>query len=220
MRGFYGGILLVLIILFAATVSAGVGIKWDRQGAIVEQGSKTCLTYNLYNPWPEDSYAKIEVSDPLKEVLKYQEMTSKLIPAQTSSAEAIPMEFCFEVPYVYQAERNCLIGDKYFCKQTCNEPQKSYSGEVLVMEAKTPSQTGGSGGSATAMAVSAPLVLKVSCQAEERDYRPLYGLAILLLVIVLIALTLRHNGKPKSEQYKEEIAKLEKKLKAERKKNK
>ncbi len=44
------------LILFALTslalpgVSAGVGIKWDKESVLVNEGEKTCLTYQVYNP--------------------------------------------------------------------------------------------------------------------------------------------------------------------------
>lgn len=210
---------LFISVLLIGTASAGVGIKWDRQGAIVEQGSKTCLSYYVYNPWEEDSYATIGVSEPLQEVLKSQQADAKFIPAKTSSAQAIPVEFCFEVPFVYSNERNCLIGD-FLCEQACNSPQREFKGEVIVTESKTPTGGSGSGGSATAAAVSAPLVLKVSCIAHGRDYKPVYGIVALILAIVLGVLIFRKLRRPKSERYKDEIKKLEEKLKQERKKNK
>ena len=63
-------IFLLGFILIFPMVSAGVGISWDKESALVQENTKTCLTYKIYNPWPEDSYVKIELSNSLLEILK------------------------------------------------------------------------------------------------------------------------------------------------------
>jgi len=177
-----GAFLLVSIFLFSF-ISAGVGIKWDQQSVIVQENKKACITYYVYNPWEKDVYAKIDLSDELKEIILSYESERKFIPAQTSSAEALPTEFCFKSPRTY--EKDCWIGNILFCKQECGEEMKIYSGEVEAIEiSEAEFKKGGTGGSATQMSVSAPIKVGVQCIAHDRN------LSLIYIVVVLIAGTL------------------------------
>lgn len=175
---------LFVIVMFTSFLSAGVGIKWDQESKLVNEGERTCLTYNIYNPWPEDSSAEIKLSEELEEVLVFQESEKKFIPANTPSSEAIPLEFCFEAPFVY--EKDCLIGNTFLCEQTCNEEQKIYDGNVLVSETVGLEESGGAGGSAVSASVSAPLRIKIICNAYSRNYTPVYVLIVLIAAIILL----------------------------------
>jgi len=213
-------VIFVIVILNLSFVSAGVGIKWDRESALVNEGEKTCLTYNVYNPWPEASYVAIEVSDDfgeLKEILTEQESEEKLIPAETSSAEAIPIKFCFKVPKVY--ERNCLVGS-FICEQKCNEEQKIYDGEVSVKSIPPPTDIGGSGGSTTSMAVSAPLKIRVNCNAHSRDFTLIYVLLALISALIVGIIIYRKYRKQAIERDKEKLKKLQEKINKSKKQKK
>ena len=116
---------ILVMILVSSFVSGGVGIKWDRESALAEGGEKACLTYGVYNPWPEETYVKIGVSEELIDVLDVQDINATLVPAHTSSGEAIPVEFCFEVPKkIYK--KNCWLGSFFVCEQQCKEEQMVY----------------------------------------------------------------------------------------------
>ena len=119
-----------LFILVSSFVSAGIGLKWSQESQIIQENGESCLTYSVYNPYPQNQYVKIGVSEELNPVLTEQEKESQEIPAETSSEEAIPVEFCFKVPRVYS--RDCWIGNYLFCKQTCTEEPKLYAGKVVV----------------------------------------------------------------------------------------
>jgi len=193
-------ILLFSFILIFPMVSAGVGISWDKESALVQENTKTCLTYKIYNPWPEESYVKIELSNSLLEILKSSDSNVEFIPAETSSSEAIPVTFCFKTPTLY--EKDCALFDTFFCKQECLGEQIMYSGEVEVLEVpKEMVEKGGAGGSATAMSVSAPLRVRVMCVAHGTSYTPIYVLVGLIVLILLIGNLLR--GKNKKESKKE-----------------
>ena len=84
---------VLLVVALNSFVSAGVGIKWDRESALSNEGEDACLTYGVYNPWPEDTYVEVGVSEELEEVLTVQDVEATLVPAHTSSGEAIPIEF-------------------------------------------------------------------------------------------------------------------------------
>jgi len=208
--------MMVLILLVLPFVSAGVGVKWNQESMIVEENKESCLNYSVYNPWPDDSYVIIEVSDELKDILVMQEAESKLIPKDTSSSEAIPVEFCFKVPEVY--DKNCLVGDIISCEKKCDEEQKVYEGEVVVKSTAPPASAGGSGGSATTMAVSAPLRIRVQCTPPSGFLANLsaVGLMFILIaiitIIVIVILVYRKYRKSPLERDKEKLKKLQEKI--------
>ncbi len=203
-------IILGMLILALPLISAGVGLKWSQESVAVNEGKKACLTYSVYNPWPEESYVKIIVSDSLQEVLTSQESEEANVPSETSSSEAIPLKFCFTVPYIYQ--RSCLIGD-YICEQSCEEEQKVYAGEVIVESIPNPIGTTGTGGSSTAMSVSAPLNVRVICTAHGKNFTPIYVLLALISLTVVLILIVKKYRKPKIEREKEKLRKLEGRIK-------
>lgn len=180
---------IVIVILLAPLISAGVGIKWDRESVLVNELEETCLTYSVYNPWPDDSYVTIEVSEQLEAILIEQEAETKFIPANTASIDAIPVEFCFEIPEVY--EDDCWLG--VMCKQECLEEQKVYDGEVLVKSVQP--DTGGTAGSgsATAMSVSAPLKIKINCNPSSRNLTLIYVIVAVISLIIIILLYLKYR---------------------------
>jgi len=206
---------LVIMLALASLVTGGVGIKWDQESALVSEGEKTCLSYSVYNPWPESTYVTIEPSDELKSILVLQDVESKLVPANTPSTQAIPVKFCFKIPDIYT--RDCWISG-LICKQECEEEQKVYAGEVLVKAVPPPTEISGTGGSATTMSVSAPLNIKVKCNAHARNFTLLYVLLAIIAAIIIIILLVRKYRKPKIERDKERMKKLQEKIKRESKK--
>ncbi len=202
---------IAIAVLLSSFALAGVGIKWSQESAIVNEGEKACLSYSVYNPWPEDSFVAIGVSDELKNILVAQESEAKLIVANTNSTEAIPVQFCFKVPQVYK--RDFLLGDSLICKQDCNEEQKVYSGEILVSSVPQPKTMGGSGGSSTSMAVSAPLKIKVACNAHKRDFSLVYWAIAVIALIVIACIIYKRTRKPAIQRYKEEMKELKEKIK-------
>ena len=190
--------LFMIILLVFPLVSAGVGISWTKESSLVPENTKTCLTYKVYNPWPDDSYAKIRLSEELMEIIEFSEAESKFIPAETSSLEAIPIEFCFKTPRVYA--RDCLLFDTFLCKQECLEEMKVYEGEVEVFEVPNPVEAGGAGGSATAMSVSAPLRVRVQCLPHSTDYNLIYILVAVIAAILLAVSYLKKRKKSKKKK--------------------
>lgn len=201
MRGEKFMVLGITFIFLIGLVSAGVGISWDRESSLVPEKTKTCLTYKVYNPWPDDTYAKVELSEELQEIIKSEETEIKFIPAGTYNTEAIPVSFCFKTPNIY--ERDCWIGDSLICKQDCNEEMKIYSGEVLVMEVSEEEFiSGGAGGSKTMMSVSAPLKIRVQCIAHDRNYSLIYIVVALIAGMLLVLNVLKQRKKDKGKKKK------------------
>jgi len=198
---------MFMFFMIISFVSAGVGIKYSEESILANEKEKNCISYKVYNPWPGDSYATIELSEELQTVLIMQEAEAKLIPADTSSDDAIPVEFCFKVPKVY--ERSCLVAGRFLCAQECAEPQKVYEGEVVV--SSVPDYSGG--GSATTAAVSAPLRIRVQCNAHPTDFTLLFIVLAVISLIVIVGVLRKKYGKPKSQRIKEKMKDLRKELK-------
>ena len=200
---------LVLALVMINFVSAGVGIKWEQESFLVNEGEKTCLTYSVYNPWPQDSNVQIELPENLKNVLTSQEAETKLVPANTASTAAIPVKFCFKVPQVYS--RDCLVLGM-ICKQECKEEQVVYEGEVSVKSVPGTTEISGSGGSATTMSVSAPLKIKVVCNAHGRDFSVVYITLAIIALIAIVIILYRKYRKPEAERKKEKLDKLKEEM--------
>jgi len=191
------GILIVLTLSIFPLVSAGVGVSWNKETALIPEKSDVCLTYGVYNPWPKDSYIKIRLSKSLQKIVESSDAKVDSIPKYTYSNSSIPVKFCFRTPDVYKED--CLVFGKFLCKQTCNEPMKVYSGELEVLEvSEAIVKSGGSGGSSTSMSVSAPLKVKVQCLKHTRNYSLIYILiGLIALLILLWRIYIRKKGKRK-----------------------
>ena len=208
-------LLVVIVIMLSSFISAGVGIKWGQESALVNEREKTCLSYDVYNPWPDDTYVTIELSEELKEILIMQEAETKLVPKNTASTESIPIEFCFKSPTVY--ERDCWLANTLICKQDCNEEQKVYSGEVVVKSVASEIE---GGGSATTMAVSAPLNIKIKCNACPRNFTLIYVTVIIISLITIGLILQKKYKKPKIQRDREKLKKLKTKIGKESKRKK
>ena len=183
---------LCMTLFLVSSVNAGVGIKWAGEPILVEQGETSCVSYKVYNPWPEGTDVKLELSDELSSILSTRGAESVFIPADTSSSEAIPVEFCFAVPSDLYTE-DCILG--LFCKQECSGESKVYDGEVIVSSFSK----GKNSGSATEASVLAPLKLKVSCDDSRRNYTPIY---VLIAVISLVGISASLRGNLTSKKRK------------------
>ncbi len=176
----------VMILPQTASARKGVGIVWDTETEIVTEGSTRCIGYGVYNPWEEDVTAILSISDELKDVVTEEESETKLIEAGTMHDNAVPIEFCFTIPKIY--EEDCLLPG-FFCEQTCEQPEIAYDGSIVAME-QIEGSAGGAAGSATSLGVSVPLKLKVRCDAHPRDWS-LAFVIIIVVILIIIGLYLR-----------------------------
>jgi len=181
---------LILAVAFSAQASArkGVGIVWSTESEVVDELSTTCITYGLYNPWDEDVYAVLDVSDELKVAVTEKEAEPKLISAGTSHQNAVPVELCFVTAKAY--EEDCLV-DGIICEQQCKQAEVDYEGKVEANERPT-GTAGGTAGSVTSLGVSVPLRLKVRCVPHPRDWTVVYA-AIIIVAVIAIALLMRRR---------------------------
>lgn len=192
--------LVCALFLAMPFVSAGVGISWDKESSMVPEKTKTCLTYKVYNPWDNDVYSKIVLSEELQDIISSAESEAKFIPAHTSSKEAIPVTFCFKTPSIY--EKDCLIGDFLICKQDCTEDMKVFRGQVEVIEmSEEEAKLGASQGSKTTMSVSAPLTVRVQCIKHDRNWSAVYVL-VALVAGIWLAFNVVKSRKPKKKSKK------------------
>lgn len=177
-------VIMILLLSSLSFVSAGVGISWDTESITIIEETDICLTYKVYNPWDNDTYAEARLSSELSFIVDDKSSEVQFVPKLTSSDNAIPIEFCFSVPRVY--ERDCLIGDSLICKKNCYEEMEIYSGEVEVFELSEDYMKGfENSGSMTQMSVSAPLSINVQCISHDRDWSLIY-LFIAIMSLVLL----------------------------------
>jgi len=186
--------IFVMLIMFSSFVLAGPGVKWSQQSIIVEGGSKSCMTYSVYNPWQKDSYLKVSLSDDFDGFDIFSKFEKQFVPAHTMSDDAIPVEFCFKTPKI--CKDDCWLFNKFICKQDCPETRKEFTGKVIVKEVSDPSLEGG--GSATQMSISAPLTVRIDCVPHSRNYSLIY-IFIGLIAGVLLTINLVKNKKNKNK---------------------
>ena len=197
------GIFLAFALFLIPVVSAqsGVGLAWNKESALVAQNTKTCLTYNVYNPYPNSTYAKIVLSQDMQNILTSSSSQARLIPGNTPSSAGVPVKLCFKTPKVYP--KDCWIGNSLICKQTCNGTMKTYSGDVEAVQVSAAEfKSGGSGGSRTQMSVSAPIRVRVQCVPHGRNFTLIYVL-ILVIASILLALNIRKHRSSKGVNKKE-----------------
>ncbi len=195
------GIILVTTFLVSTLVSAaGIGLKWGQESVVVPENKKACMTYYVYNPWETDTYGQIILSEEMNDIVTSYDAERKLIPAHTSSSEALPMEFCFKTPQIY--EKDCWIGDSLICKQECKEEMKIYAGQVEAIELSEEEFASGEvSGSRTQMSISAPIKVGVSCNAHSRNFSLIY-LVVAVIALVLLIINVKHRKGPKSKNIK------------------
>lgn len=171
----------VLILFLAGTVSAdmGIGIKWYTETEIVNEGEQMCVTYGIYNPFDTDVKGYLEATKELETISQAEE--PKLIPAHTSSTNAIPTQICFAVPKVYKEESFAGI----LTQRQCSEEEVMLKGEVVAAY----KLSGGKGtGSVTGASFAAPLKLRIRCNPVERNWIPVLAAVLAISVLTVIIL--------------------------------
>lgn len=196
--------ILILFIVFALILSTsvfarkGVGIVWNTETEIVNEGSKHCIEYGVYNPWEDDVKATLGVSSELEDVIVEMDTEAKFIKAGTLHDMAVPVDFCFEIADVYS--KDCLLGN-FVCEKRCEESEIVYEGKVMARE-EGEEGAEGAVGSATSLGVAVPLRLRVKCSAYARDYTLVYAVVIVVALILILWIVYRKH-KRKGEIIKE-----------------
>ena len=164
-------IILLIFCVLSINVSAekGIGIIWDTESELVEEGQVYCIEYGLYNPFNEDVKVSLSPSQELSEVLEETNIESKNIQAGTFHNDAVPVNTCFQVKNIYK--ENCIIKG-FMCEKKCDSSNLVYNGKVIANEETISSNQ--ETGSSTNLGISVPLKLTVSCSPKERDYIPIF----------------------------------------------
>jgi len=204
------------VVLFSSVATAGIGIVIGQESLMLNEGEEGKLSVGVYNPFAGDSNVIIEISEELKEVLVMQEAEAKLIPAHTSSEDAIPVEFHFKVPKkVY--ERDYTIAGRFIDELKCEEEQKVYEGEIVVKSVPLETSYEGTGGSATQMAIGHPMRVRVNCNPYGKNYTLLYVFVALVSGLVIFMVLFKKYRTPKLQRDKEKLAKLRAEIRKQKK---
>jgi hypothetical protein len=190
-------IFLLLIVVFVSDVYArkGIGVKWSTESASVDENSRFCIEYGLYNPWDEGINIVLGVSDEFKDVVTNIETEPVYVEPNTTQEKAVPVNVCFEVGDVYKDD--CLIFGM-MCKQECGE-NVMYEGNILATEYKEQGETEAMG-SSTSLSFSVPLKLSVNCNERGRDWTLAYLVGI-IVVLILIGVIVYRIIKSKKEEH-------------------
>lgn len=209
--------IFAVILFLASYVSAGIGISVTANSILVEEGKQGVYTVGAYNPFNEPTYVTVLPSDELSGVLIKQSAQQKLVPAGTSSENAIPLSFEFKVPQVYERETKLLgLAKKVDCT---SQDKVSYEGEVVLQSVPGSDDSTGFGGSATVMAVSTPLTVRVACKDTHGwDYTLAYVVVAVFSAGVVGMILFTRYRKPKSERLKEQMKKIRDEMRKGRKK--
>lgn len=175
---------LVFFLIPAAHASVGIGLKWDVESTIIKEESTSCVIYRLYNPFDSNVTGYLQALGEIKDLALPIE--AQLVPAGTSSVDALEADICFSIPNVYKED--CILGP-LLCERKCDEPPVQYNGEV--QGAYNLGGIGGTG-SATGSSVSAPLRITAGCEQLTRDWTPVYA-AIAIVVIAIIGVFVRRR---------------------------
>ena len=193
-------LLFVVLILFSVSLvdaRKGVGIKWDLNTLIVEDGTPVCVDYGVYNPWDEDVNIALELGSELSAVTTDNTFSDpKLVKAHTSSQDSIPVNLCFKTENVYK--KDCLLGS-FLCKQQCGGPEQSYEGEVVAVEVKNATAQGAFG-SSTSIGVSTKLKLKVTCTPFSRDWTVVFAVIFVIAIFIVVYALRRRRLSKKGEE--------------------
>lgn len=210
---------LIIALFFISFASAGIGIKSTQRTFIFDEGGRNCIeSVSAYNPFDTATMATIGISEELQEVLVEQSAEERLIPAETSSDNSIPLKFCFEIPdsvYIKQELGVPILGNVVGGKIDCaGQPEKEYSGEVVIQSIPVAGAgDSGFGGSSTVMSVSTPVGIKVRCVSQGYDFTIVYIAVAILSAGVVAIILFRRYRKPKSERLREQMKKLRDEMK-------
>jgi general stress protein CsbA len=199
-------ILLVLLSGMAASQYVGIGLKWYVESGIVEEETISCQEYGIYNPFDVNVTGHLIAFGGLEKMYIAEEPV--VVPAGTSSTNAIPAKICFKIPDVYKED--CIAG--FLCEQKCPEEEVVYKGQVAAtyrVEVRP-----GATGSAVGASMAAPLTLTVRCKSYPIDYTPLYYLIGFIAVAVIAGIGgMKYRArKPPEVRRAEKIKKLERKI--------
>ena len=133
-------LILLLVLIPSAFAANGAGLKYNFEYVELTERSKHCLNYGVYNPYETDSLILLSAEGDFQNYQLKSEPTS--VPANTDANNELRKDICFNIPKVVDS---CEDGKTL---------------EGLIVASTVPN----SQGIGTALAVSAPLKMKVNCK--------------------------------------------------------
>lgn len=203
--------LLALLALFPlVSADVGIGLRWTQESAVVPQGTTSCLTYLVYNPFDTDVDGSLVAS---KELAPLYSPAFSEGPAKVSKGTApeagIKRNICFDIPVLYPPGG---IGP-LFVSQSCpaESDRKEFKGEVAALSKPAGGVTSGVG-STTGTSVAAPLRLIVGCTPSPVAWTAPANLALYALIALIVASLVRKYRKPPEVRRQEKAERLKKQL--------
>ena len=155
-------LLLILFIIPSAFAVSGAGLKYNFEYVELIEKDTHCLNYGIYNPYDSDSLISLTAEGEFEDFQIESEPTN--VPANTNANNELRKDICFKIPKVVDS---CEDG-------------KLLKGQVIASTVPT------SEGIGTALAVSAPLEMKVNC--NESSFNVLFFVVPFVLISTLFGI--------------------------------
>ena len=179
-------LLLILFIIPSAFAVSGAGLKYNFEYVELIEKETHCLNYGIYNPYDSDSLISLTAEGEFEDFQIESEPTN--VPANTNANNELRKDICFKIPKVVDS---CEDG-------------KLLKGQVIASTVPT------SGGIGTALAVSAPLEMKVNC--NESSFNVLFFVVPFVLISTLFGIIqiMRYSKNRKYNKLYSELMYLQK----------
>jgi len=179
-------LLLILFIIPSAFAVSGAGLKYNFEYVELIEKDTHCLNYGIYNPYDSDSLISLTAEGEFEDFQIESEPTN--VPANTNANNELRKDICFKIPNVVDS---CEDG-------------KLLKGQVIA------STVPSSEGIGTALAVSAPLEMKVNC--NESSFNILFFVVPFVLISTLFGIIqiMRYSKNRKYNKLYSELMYLQK----------
>jgi len=179
-------LLLILFIIPSAFAVSGAGLKYNFEYVELIEKETHCLNYGIYNPYDSDSLISLTAEGEFEDFQIESEPTN--VPANTNANNELRKDICFKIPKVVDS---CEDG-------------KLLKGQVIASTVPT------SEGIGTALAVSAPLEMKVNC--NESSFNVLFFVVPFVLISTLFGIIqiMRYSKNRKYNKLYSELMYLQK----------
>ena len=179
-------LLLILFIIPSAFAVSGAGLKYNFEYVELIEKETHCLNYGIYNPYDSDSLISLNAEGEFEDFQIESEPTN--VPANTNANNELRKDICFKIPKVVDS---CEDG-------------KLLKGQVIASTVPT------SEGIGTALAVSAPLEMKVNC--NESSFNVLFFVVPFVLISTLFGIIqiMRYSKNRKYNKLYSELMYLQK----------
>jgi len=166
-------LILILFLIPSTFAVSGAGLKYNFEYVELLEKAEHCLNYGVYNPYDSDSLISLSAEGDFQDYVIESEPTN--VPANTNANNELRKDICFKIPKIVES---------------CEEG-KVLEGQII---ASTSPSTEGIG---TALAVSAPLEMKVNCN-DSSQVNLIYFVIPFIIISTLVGLfQFRKNSRTK-----------------------